>query len=56
MEYYKNYMSDAVVRVDNDGKRCVKCYDNFEITWTFGRHGEIHPINEPIPELGYFPG
>ena len=27
MEYYKNYMADAVVRVDNDGKRFVKWLD-----------------------------
>lgn len=27
MEYYKNYMADAVVRVDDDGKRYVKWLD-----------------------------
>lgn len=67
MEYYKNYMADAVVRVDDDGKRFVKRIDyrggreEFEAsenpetnTMAYGGEGYgVFYILEPITKEDY---
>lgn len=65
MEYYKNYMADAVVRVDDDGKRFVKWIDymrgreefqvnNPESKTAFGGEGYgVFYILEPISKEDY---
>ena len=63
MEYYKNYMADAVVRVDDDGKRFFKrddCYwkefpcNNPESKTAFGGEGYgVFYILEPITKEDY---
>lgn len=63
MEYYKNYMADAVVRVADDGKRYTKKIDSYwkevyqpnpESKTAYGGEGYgVFYILEPITKEDY---